>query len=133
MDIAVIGTGYVGLVTGAVFADLGNDVVCVDNDERKVRGLLEGKMPIFEPGLEEMVLRNASDGRLAFTTDLETAVRDAEVLFIAVPTPAGGDGRSDLSAVETVARGIARAHGARRRGVGRGTPGWRPTLGSSRS
>ena len=109
MDIAVIGTGYVGLVTGAVFADLGNDVVCVDNDERKVRGLLEGKMPIFEPGLEEMVLRNASDGRLAFTTDLETAVHDAEILFIAVPTPAGGDGRSDLSAVEAVARGIARA------------------------
>ena len=96
MDIAVIGTGYVGLVTGAVFADLGNDVVCVDNDERKVRGLVEGKMPIFEPGLEEMVLRNASDGRLSFTTDLETAVHDAEILFIAVPTPAGGDGPRSL-------------------------------------
>jgi UDPglucose 6-dehydrogenase len=109
VDIAVIGTGYVGLVTGAVFADLGNDVVCVDNDERKVEGLLQGVMPIFEPGLEEMVRRNFVDARLQFTTDLDAAVRRSEILFIAVPTPAGDDGRSDLSAVEGVARSVARA------------------------
>jgi UDPglucose 6-dehydrogenase len=109
VDIAVIGTGYVGLVTGAVFADLGNEVICVDNDEAKIAGLLRGVLPIFEPGLEEMVRRNAVDGRLRFTTDLDAAVRDSEIVFIAVPTPAGDDGRSDLSAVEAVARSVARA------------------------
>jgi UDPglucose 6-dehydrogenase len=109
VEIAVIGTGYVGLVTGAVFADLGNDVICVDNDARKVEGLSKGVLPIFEPGLEEMVLRNAQDERLRFTTDLVSAVEASEILFIAVPTPAGGDGKSDLSAVEAVARDVARA------------------------
>ena len=108
MNICVVGTGYVGLVTGAVFADLGNDVVCVDNDAAKIEGLKRGVVPIYEPGLEEMVDRNTADGRLAFTTDLEEAVRRSEIVFIAVSTPAKSNGESDLSAVEEVARGIAR-------------------------
>ena len=75
MNICVVGTGYVGLVTGAVFADLGNDVICVDNDRAKIEFLGAGRMPIYEPGLEEMVTRNTEDGRLAFTTDLASSVR----------------------------------------------------------
>ncbi len=109
MNIAVVGTGYVGLVTGAVFADLGNDVVCVDKDAAKVEMLRAGQMPIYEPGLEELVHRNAADGRLAFTTDLTQAVRRADIVFIAVGTPPKANGESDLSAVEEVALGIARA------------------------
>jgi UDPglucose 6-dehydrogenase len=109
MNIAVVGTGYVGLVTGAVFADLGNDVVCVDNDARKIEGLREGRMPIYEPGLEELVERNVKDGRLSFTTDLADAVRRSDIVFIAVGTPAKASGESDLSAVEEVAHGIARS------------------------
>ena len=87
MNICVVGTGYVGLVTGAVFADLGNDVVCVDNDRAKVDLLRAGTMPIYEPGLEEMVTRNAADGRLTFTMDLTAGVRQSDVVFIAVGTP----------------------------------------------
>jgi UDPglucose 6-dehydrogenase len=83
MNICVVGTGYVGLVTGAVFADLGNDVVCVDNDRAKVEALKAGRMPIYEPGLEEMVARNAGDQRLAFTTDMGAGVRHGDVIFIA--------------------------------------------------
>jgi UDPglucose 6-dehydrogenase len=109
MNICVVGTGYVGLVTGAVFADLGNDVVCVDNDAAKITELLAGQMPIYEPGLEEMVSRNLADGRLAFTTDLTSAVRRAVIVFITVGTPPKADGQADLSAVETVARGIGQA------------------------
>ncbi len=109
LNVVVIGTGYVGLVTGAVFADLGNDVVCVDKDSLKIEDLERGKMPIFEPGLEEMVKRNHADARLHFTTELKSAVQGGEVLFIAVPTPSKGDGGSDLSAVREVATGIARA------------------------
>ncbi len=109
MNIAVAGTGYVGLVTGAVFADLGNDVVGVDKDPAKVEMLRAGQMPIYEPGLEEMVHRNVADGRLSFTTELEPAVRRADLVFIAVGTPAKLTGESDLSAVEEVAFGIARA------------------------
>jgi len=109
MNICVVGTGYVGLVTGAVFADLGNDVVCVDKDAGKIAALNEGRMPIYEPGLEEMVARNAADRRLAFTTDLTFAVRRSEIVFIAVGTPSKADGETDLSAVETVAKGIGRA------------------------
>jgi UDPglucose 6-dehydrogenase len=109
MNICVIGTGYVGLVTGVVFADLGNDVACVDKDSAKVDGLNAGVMPIYEPGLEEMVGRNVGDGRLSFTTDLETAVAAAEVVFIAVGTPPCEDGSTDLSYVEGAAKGIARA------------------------
>jgi UDPglucose 6-dehydrogenase len=109
VNICVVGTGYVGLVTGAVFADLGNDVVCVDNDPRKVTDLTAGRMPIYEPGLEEMVARNTADQRLAFTTDLTGAVRRSVIVFITVGTPPKPDGQTDLSAVEDVARGIAQA------------------------
>jgi len=109
MNIAVVGTGYVGLVTGAVFADLGNDVACVDKDAAKVEMLRAGQMPIYEPGLEELVHRNQADERLAFTTDLTQAVRRSDIAFIAVGTPSKANGESDLSAVEEVALGIARA------------------------
>ncbi len=109
MNICVVGTGYVGLVTGAVFADLGNDVICVDNVREKIEGLKQGRMPIYEPGLEEMVARNVADGRLTFTTSLADAVKRSELIFIAVGTPAKTNGETDLSAVEDVARGIARA------------------------
>jgi UDPglucose 6-dehydrogenase len=109
MNICVVGTGYVGLVTGAVFADLGNDVVCVDNDRGKIDALRQGRMPIYEPGLEEMVTRNTGDGRLAFTTDLAAAVRQSDVVFIAVGTPPKATGESDLSQVEAVAAEIGLA------------------------
>ena len=109
MNICVVGTGYVGLVTGAVFADLGNDVVCVDNDRAKIDCLRAGQMPIYEPGLEEMVTRNVGDGRLAFGTDLAAAVRQSDVIFIAVGTPSKDSGETDLSQVEAVAAGIGRA------------------------
>jgi UDPglucose 6-dehydrogenase len=109
VNICVVGTGYVGLVTGAVFADLGNEVVCVDNDAAKVRELEAGRMPIYEPGLEEMVARNTADGRLSFTTELQTAVRRSVIVFITVGTPPRNDGQTDLTAVEAVARSIAQA------------------------
>jgi len=109
MNICVIGTGYVGLVTGVVFADLGNDVVCVDKNTAKIEGLNKGIMPIYEPGLEEMVSRNVGDGRLTFSTDLDPAVQKAEVVFIAVGTPPREDGSTNLDFVEDAAKGIARA------------------------
>jgi UDPglucose 6-dehydrogenase len=109
MNICVVGTGYVGLVTGAVFADLGNDVFCVDNDAAKVADLEAGRMPIYEPGLEEMVARNVTDGRLVFTTDLTAAVRRSVIVFITVGTPPKPDGQTDLSAVEDVAGVIGQA------------------------
>jgi UDPglucose 6-dehydrogenase len=109
MNICVAGTGYVGLVTGAVFADLGNDVICVDKDDAKIAALSAGRMPIYEPGLEEMVARNAADRRLAFTTDLGAAVPRSEIVFIAVGTPSKRDGETDLGAVEAVAKGIGQA------------------------
>lgn len=109
MNICVVGTGYVGLVTGAVFADLGNEVICVDNQVDKIAALQAGRMPIYEPGLEEMVARNVADGRLSFTTDLGAAVKRSLIVFITVGTPARDDGQTDLSAVEEVAKGIARA------------------------
>src|SRR5260370_27551857 len=109
MNICVVGTGYVGLVTGAVFADLGNDVVCVDNVPEKVTALKAGRIPIYEPGLEEVVARNMADGRLAFTTDLVTAVQRSVIVFITVGTPPKKDGETDLGAVEDVAREIGRA------------------------
>jgi UDPglucose 6-dehydrogenase len=108
MNICVVGTGYVGLVTGAVFADLGNDVVCVDKIQEKIRALEAGRMPIYEPGLEEMVARNVADGRLSFTTDLGAAVRQCDVVFIAVGTPPKDTGETDLSQVEDVAGEIGR-------------------------
>ena len=109
MKIAVIGTGYVGLVAGACFAESGNDVMCVDKDAAKVRTLKAGRMPIYEPGLEEVVRRNRSEGRLNFTTNLPKAVRDATIVFIAVGTPQGEDGSADLTHVLNVAREIAKA------------------------
>jgi UDPglucose 6-dehydrogenase len=109
MNICVVGTGYVGLVTGAVFSDLGNDVVCVDNDQAKIEALRAGQMPIYEPGLEEMVIRNTDDGRLTFTTDLSAAVRQSDVIFIAVGTPPKETGETDLAQVEAVAAAIGRA------------------------
>jgi UDPglucose 6-dehydrogenase len=109
MNICVVGTGYVGLVTGAVFADLGNDVTCVDNQAEKIEDLRAGHMPIYEPGLEEMVGRNVADGRLTFTTDLAAAVRRSVIVFITVGTPPGDNGQADLGAVEAVARAIGEA------------------------
>ncbi len=109
MNIAVLGTGYVGLVVGACFAENGHHVVCVDKDAAKVRGLQKGKVPIYEPGLEEVVKRNRSEGRLTFTTTLPRAVRAAQVVFIAVGTPEAEDGSADLQHVLGVAREIARA------------------------
>src|SRR3989442_3352201 len=109
MNICVVGTGYVGLVTGAVFADLGNDVTCVDNQRDKIGGLNAGKMPIYEPGLEEMVARNVADCRLSFTTDLSAAVKRSQIVFITVGTPPKADGQTDLSAVEAVAEEVRHA------------------------
>ena len=100
MKICVVGTGYVGLVTGAVFADLGNDVVCVDKDASKIAELAAGRMPIYEPGLEEMVGRNVADGRLAFTDRPGRAVDASAIVFIAVGTPPKANGQADLCAVE---------------------------------
>jgi UDPglucose 6-dehydrogenase len=109
MRIAVVGTGYVGLVAGACFAESGNDVVCVDTNDAKIRMLRRGKMPIYEPGLEEMVRRNSQEKRLTFSTTLAKAVRDAAVIFIAVGTPQGEDGSADLKYVLQVARDVAKA------------------------
>ena len=109
MKVAVVGTGYVGLVAGTCFADSGNDVIGVDNDVAKVRALRRGKIPIYEPGLSEMVQRNVADGRLSFTTNLEDAVRKSEIIFLAVGTPPKKDGHADLSAVFAVAEDTARA------------------------
>jgi len=109
MKITLVGTGYVGLVAGACFAESGNDVVCVDRDETKIRLLRRGRMPIYEPGLEELVKRNRQEKRLTFTTTLGKAVRDSSIIFIAVGTPQGEDGSADLQHVLAVARDIARA------------------------
>jgi UDPglucose 6-dehydrogenase len=108
VDIAVIGTGYVGLVTGAGLADFGNDVICVDVDVRKIDALKNGQIPIYEPGLDKLVSKNVSEGRLRFTTDLPEAIRAAKAIFIAVGTPPKPDGSADLRHVEDVARSIAR-------------------------
>jgi UDPglucose 6-dehydrogenase len=106
--VTMIGTGYVGLVSGACFADFGHDVICVDKDASKIERLHQGIMPIFEPGLEDLVASNVKAGRLSFTTDITDAVRDADAVFIAVGTPSRrGDGHADLSYVEAAAREIA--------------------------
>ena len=109
MRIAVVGTGYVGLVAGVCFAESGNDVVCVDKDATKIRALAKGKVPIYEPGLEELLRRNRSEGRLTFSTALPKAVRDSAVVFIAVGTPQGEDGSADLQHVLAVAKDVAKA------------------------
>lgn len=110
MRVAMIGTGYVGLVSGACFSEFGVDVVCVDKDASKIEGLKQGRMPIYEPGLEALVERNVAAGRLSFTTDLAEGVKDADAVFIAVGTPSRrGDGHADLSYVYAAAEEIARA------------------------
>src|SRR5690242_1086578 len=110
MRIAVIGTGYVGLVSGACFSEFGVEVACVDNDAEKIARLRRGEMPIWEPGLEALVASNAAAGRLVFTTDLEAAVRGADAVFIAVGTPSRrGDGHADLSYVFAAAEEIGQA------------------------
>jgi UDPglucose 6-dehydrogenase len=108
MKIAVVGTGYVGLVVGACLAETGNEVICVDKDEAKVRMLRKAKIPIYEPGLNELVKRNSSEGRLSFTTQLTKAIKGAQIAFIAVGTPQGEDGSADLQHVLAVARDIGR-------------------------
>src|SRR3954451_842037 len=107
MDLCIIGSGYVGLVSGACFAEVGHHVVCVDNDQRKVDMLQAGKIPIYEPGLEELVYRNVSAKRLRFTNSIEDGVDHSQVIFIAVPTPPQVDGSVDLTYIERVAREIS--------------------------
>lgn len=106
MKVAVVGTGYVGLVAGACFSDTGNEVVCVDVVKEKITGLNRGELPIYEPGLEEMVTRNMREERLAFTTDIEKAVKNSQIIFIAVGTPSDEDGSADLKYVLAVAKSI---------------------------
>ncbi len=108
MKIAVIGTGYVGLVVGTCFAETGNDVVCVDIDEKKIRLLRKGKSPIYEPGLEELLKKNIREKRLAFTSNIKSAVRVSEVIFLALPTPPAEDGSADLKHVLDVAHTIGK-------------------------
>jgi UDPglucose 6-dehydrogenase len=109
MNIAVIGTGYVGLVTGSCFAEFGNHVTCVDKDEQKIKKLQDGLMPIYEPGLETLVGKNVREGRLFFSTDLKGAVEKALVVFVAVGTPPSDDGSADLTQISQVAHEIAKA------------------------
>lgn len=109
MRLTMVGTGYVGLVTGACFAETGNDVVCLDVDAAKVAMLRRGESPIYEPGLSEMILRNAQAGRLSFTTEKLAAYQHADVIFICVGTPSDEDGSADLQYVLRVAADIADA------------------------
>ena len=104
----MVGVGYVGLVTGTCLAESGNEVLCVDNDTRKIALLKKGKVPIYEPGLEMLIARNVKEKRLIFTTDLARGVKDALIIFIAVGTPPADDGASDLSQIFAVAREIGR-------------------------
>jgi UDPglucose 6-dehydrogenase len=108
MNIAVIGTGYVGLVTGTCFAETGNTVYCVDNNAQKVARLLQGEVPIFEPGLDLLFERNTKEGRLFFTTDLKAAVEKSQIIFLALPTPPGEDGSADLSYILGVAAELSK-------------------------
>lgn len=108
MDICIVGAGHVGLVTGACFAELGNQVVCVDNDSAKIAGLKKSIMPFYEPGLKEMVVKNAKEKRLSFTTSLKGAVKKSLIIFIAVGTPPKENGEADLTDIERVAQNIAR-------------------------
>src|SRR5665811_952918 len=108
MKIAVIGTGYVGLVTGTCFAETGNNVTCVDIDKSKVEKLSSGQVTIYEPGLEKIFVRNEKEGRLHFTTSLEEGIKDAKIIFLALPTPPDGDGNADLKYVLGVAKDMGR-------------------------
>ena len=107
-SIAIIGTGYVGSVSGACLADFGNHVICVDTDSKKIEGFKKGIIPIYEPGLDAIVERNSKSGRLSFTTDLSAALKECNVVFIAVGTPPADDGSADLVYVESAARDIGR-------------------------
>jgi UDPglucose 6-dehydrogenase len=107
MDLSIIGSGYVGLVTGACFADVGHNVICVDNDMQKIKLLQAGKVPIYEPGLEEVIHRNVSAHRLRFSSSIAEGVDKSQIVFIAVPTPQQPNGDADLSFIEKVAREIA--------------------------
>jgi UDPglucose 6-dehydrogenase len=107
MNVSVIGTGYVGLVQGACFADTGNNVICMDIDEKKITSLKKGTIPIYEPGLEEVVRKNAQEGRLEFTTSIKTAVQKSDIIFLCLPTPPSEDGSADLTHVLSVAKQIA--------------------------
>ncbi|HEY9534123.1 MAG TPA: UDP-glucose/GDP-mannose dehydrogenase family protein, partial [Mucilaginibacter sp.] len=108
MKIAVVGTGYVGLVTGTCLAETGNQVICVDINEKKVKMMKEGKLPIYEPGLELLFTRNINQGRLHFTSNLAEALEESAIIFLALPTPPGGDGAADLSYVLGAAKDIAK-------------------------
>ena len=108
MKIAVVGTGYVGLVTGTCFAETGNDVTCVDIDRLKVEKLNSGEITIYEPGLNKLFLRNQKEDRLKFTTDLESGIKEAEIIFLALPTPPGADGSADLRFVLGVAEELGK-------------------------
>lgn len=107
MKLSVIGTGYVGLVQGACFADTGNNVICMDIDEKKINSLKKGTIPIYEPGLEELVRKNVQEGRLEFTTSIKTAVQKSDIIFLCLPTPPSEDGSADLTHVLSVANQIA--------------------------
>lgn len=108
MKIAVIGTGYVGLVTGTCLAETGNNVICVDINEAKVKKMINGEVPIYEPGLDVLFHRNIAQGRLSFTTDLAKAVNESQIIFMALPTPPGGDGAADLSYILGAAKDISK-------------------------
>ncbi|MGH9835243.1 MAG: UDP-glucose 6-dehydrogenase, partial [Blastocatellia bacterium] len=117
MEVCVVGTGYVGLVTGTCLAYLGHSVVCVDIDERKIEMLRGGQAPIYEPGLEQLIASGAQRGNLSFSTNLESSVKKSEIIFIAVGTPPLPGGRADLSYVKTVAQTVGRALDCDRRRV----------------
>src|SRR4030043_768792 len=108
MNICVIGTGYVGLVTGVCLAEFGMNLICVDNDRQKIDLLQQGKVSIHEPGLEDLITRNMKEGRLSFSTSIQDGVASSLVIFIAVGTPSNDDGSADLRAVEEVAKEVAR-------------------------
>jgi len=108
MNLTVIGTGYVGLVTGTCLADMGNNVTCVDIDEGKVKAMKKGKIPIYEPNLEELFRKNINRGRLHFTTNLDETIQNSTIIFLALPTPQDEDGSADLSYVKTVAHDLGK-------------------------
>ena len=122
MKVAIAGTGYVGLVVGACLAETGNDVLCADVDAAKIASLKQNKIPIYEPGLEPMVVRNQREGRLGFTTDVAQAVERSEVIFISVGTPPDEDGSADLQHVLDVARTIGQHMNATKLVVTAGRP-----------